>query len=112
MSFISWTLFITGTAKYLPVCLFVGVGTGSSERGLNVSWSVAEWCVQEKGVKCLSFCLFLFATTELGSDLRLLKQNTGRFKATFCDQQTAHLQDRDSMKMQSPAYLEGPFYLL
>lgn len=41
-------------------------------------------------------CLIFFATTEHSSDLCLLKQSTGRFKATFCAQQTAQLGDRDS----------------
>lgn len=92
------------------VSAFAGVGTGFSEKGYM---SLVEWRVQEKSVSHLFiFRLFLFATTKHTFALRLLKQNTGRFNATFCDQQTAQFEDRDSVKMQSHTCLAGPFYLL
>lgn len=94
---------------------FAGVGTGSSERAyIAVGLPLNAVCKKRVWARFFFFflCLFLFATTEHGSALCLLKQNAGRFKATFCDRQTAQLEDRDSMKMQSHACLEGPFYLL
>lgn len=82
--------------KYVPVCLSWGRNCffwGS----LDICWNVAEWCMQVKGVNHFFIsCLIFFATTEHSSDLCLLKQSTGRFKATFCAQQTAQLGDRGS----------------
>lgn len=74
-----------------------GVGAVFFWGGLDICWTVAEWCMQVKGVNHFFIsCLIFFATTEHSSDLCLLKQSTGRFKATFCAQQTAQLGDRGS----------------